>query len=104
MLERLLKYWPIIAAAALAIVSVFNIGYFTIIGLHFIGVMDLSNIVYAIGLVFGVMIVPIVMFPENLIETFRDVASSRDAPAKLNKAAKFASFVLVLSFAVGLFV
>lgn len=43
MLERLLKYWPIIAATALAIVSVFNIGYFAIIGLHFIGVMDLSN-------------------------------------------------------------
>jgi hypothetical protein len=57
MLERLLKYWPVITVSALAVVSVFNIGYFSILGLHFIGVMDLSNIVYSVGLVFGLMIV-----------------------------------------------
>ncbi|OCK59436.1 hypothetical protein LMTR3_17245 [Bradyrhizobium sp. LMTR 3] len=37
-------------------VSVFNIGYFSNIGLHFLGLIDLTNIVYSIGLVFGGLI------------------------------------------------
>jgi hypothetical protein len=104
MLERLLKYWPIIAATALAIVSVFNIGYFTIIGLHFIGVMDLSNIVYAVGLVFGLMVIPIMFFPDSLVATFKVIASSPTAASNLNKAMKFVTFGIFLLFAVALFV
>jgi hypothetical protein len=45
-MDRLLKYWPLIAAGAIVLVSVFNIGYFSILGMHFIGVMDISNVVY----------------------------------------------------------
>ena len=52
-MEKLVRYWPLLTVASLAIVSTFNIGYFSVIGIHFIGVMDLSNIVYAIGLVMG---------------------------------------------------
>jgi hypothetical protein len=102
--ERLLKYWPIIAASALAIVSVFNIGYFSVIGLHFMGVMDVSNIVYSVGLVFGLMIVPIVMFPDNLIAAFKEIASSQKAMLKLNRAMKFVTWGIGLFFAIGLFV
>jgi hypothetical protein len=104
MLERLLKYWPVITVAALVIVSVFNIGYFTIVGLHFIGVMDVSNIVYSVGLVFSLMIVPIVMFPDNLIISFKEIASSQRAMLKLNRAMKFVVWGIALFFAVGLFV
>jgi hypothetical protein len=44
-LDYLLKYWPLVTVAALALVSVFNVGYFGVIGMHFIGVMDLTNII-----------------------------------------------------------
>lgn len=104
MLERLLKYWPVITVAALAVVSVFNIGYFTILGLHFIGVMDLSNIVYAVGLVFGLMIVPILMFPEQLLDTLRDMAKSQDAVIRINGIMKFVPLCLGILFGIGLFV
>src|ERR1700738_288787 len=104
MLERLLKYWPIIAASALAIGSVFNIRHFTILGLLFVGVMDISNVVYAVGLVFSLMVLPIMFFPENLISTFDDIASSPGALLKLNRARKFISFGIGLFFTIGLFV
>lgn len=39
--------------AALVLVSIFNIGYFSDIGLHFLGLIDFTNIVYSVGLVFG---------------------------------------------------
>jgi hypothetical protein len=96
MLERLMKYWPIITVSAVTIVSVFNIGYFTIIGMHFLGVMDISNIVYAVGLVFGLLIIPIVMFPDNLLSVLRDVANSQDLTLKLERGRKWITGGLAL--------
>lgn len=104
MLERLLKYWPVITVAAFTVVSVFNIGYFTILGIHFIGVMDISNIVYAIGLVFSLMIVPIVFFPENLLPILSDIAQSDNAVPKIYRFVKFSTFGIAILFAIGLFV
>src|SRR5258705_6089135 len=104
MLELLLKFWPVVTVAALAVVSVFNIGYFTTIGLHFIGVMDLSNIVYAVGLVYSLIIVPIVMFPDNLVEALRDIANSKDAARNINRVMKFVPLGLGILFGIGLFV
>jgi hypothetical protein len=104
MLERMMKYWPLITVGAVAIVSVFNIGYFTIVGVHFIGVMDISNVVYAIGLVFSMMIVPIVFFPDNLLEVLRDVGQSKNARAKIHRFVKFSTFGIAILFTIGLFV
>jgi hypothetical protein len=104
MFERLLKFWPVITVSALAIVSVFNIGYFTIIGLHFIGVMDISNIVYAVGLVFSLMIAPIVYFPDSLLTSLRSLAQSENAQTKMLKFVKVCFAILAFFFTVGLFV
>jgi hypothetical protein len=52
---RLIGYIPAITIIALFILAVFNIGYFSRIGLHFLGVMDFSNLVYSFS--FVVMIV-----------------------------------------------
>jgi len=104
MLDRLLKLWPLLTVVSLTVVSVFNIGYFSIIGLHFIGVVDLTNIVYSVGLVFGFVIAPLMMFPDNLIEALKAVAAKPDAPYRLNKAMKYITAVLVLSFTIGLFI
>jgi hypothetical protein len=104
MLENTSKYWPLLTVGALAIVSIFNIGYFSVIGLHFLGVMDLSNMVYAVGLVVGLVIAPLLMFPHNWVELLREVASRSDAPRRLDRMMKIFTFVLMVCFAVGLFV
>jgi hypothetical protein len=53
MLMNVLGQWPHISVAAFALGAVFNIGYYSEIGLHFIGTADLTNLVYSAGLVFG---------------------------------------------------
>jgi len=50
---------PLASITALVLVSIFNIGYFSDIGLHFLGLIDLTNIVYSVGLVFGGLIAAI---------------------------------------------
>jgi hypothetical protein len=35
--------------------AIFNIGYYSEIGLHFIGTADLTNFVYIVGLVFSLL-------------------------------------------------
>lgn len=47
---------PLFSVLALILVSVFNIGYFSNIGLHFLGLIDFTNLVYSFGLVFGGLI------------------------------------------------
>jgi hypothetical protein len=103
-LETVTKYWPVLTVVALATVSVFNIGYFSIVGLHFIGVMDLSNIVYAVALVFGLIIAPLVMFPDGLVDRIKEFSSDKDFDRRAKKGTKIATWFLALSFAVGLFI
>lgn len=55
MFEKVTKALPTLSAVALAVLAVFNVGYFSRVGLHFLGVIDISNIVYSFGLVFGVI-------------------------------------------------
>jgi hypothetical protein len=46
---------PSISILTVALLSVFTVGYFSKIGLHFLGVIDVSNLVYSFGLIFGVL-------------------------------------------------
>jgi hypothetical protein len=67
MLDRLSKFTPQLSILALVLVSVFNIGYFFRIGIHFLGLMDLSNIVYSmaityVGLLGGLQVVMLALF------------------------------------------
>ena len=52
MLDTVTKIFSIVTLAVLYLMSLFNIGYFYVVGFHFIGVTDISNIVYSFGLVF----------------------------------------------------
>jgi Na+-transporting methylmalonyl-CoA/oxaloacetate decarboxylase gamma subunit len=66
---KLVKSIPLISIVALALTGLFNIGYFSKIGLHFLGIIDLSNVVYSFGLVFVFLIF---LFP--LVFTLSDFA------------------------------
>jgi predicted permease len=49
-LDTVSRYASAISLAAIALLSIFNIGYFWKIGLHFLGLIDLTNLVYSFGL------------------------------------------------------
>lgn len=53
--SKAFSYFPAITAMAVLVLSIFNIGYFSKIGLHFLGVMDLSNFVYSLSFLIAVM-------------------------------------------------
>jgi len=80
--------WPSISVAALILVSVFNIGYFSNIGLHFLGLIDFTNVVYSIGLVFGGLVLAV-----NLLATALEILAKL---AKTEKATKVISRILLI--------
>ena len=51
MFDNLTKVASFATLAVLVLTALFNVGYFYEIGFHFIGVIDISNVVYAFGLV-----------------------------------------------------
>lgn len=51
-IDRAVSFAPLASLLTLAMVAIFNVGYFGRVGLHFIGIMDLSNLVYSFGLSF----------------------------------------------------
>jgi hypothetical protein len=58
MFANLTGLLPLISVASVLIVSANTIGYFARIGPHFLGLMDLTNFIYPLGLAFvGLMIV-----------------------------------------------
>jgi hypothetical protein len=67
MLENYSKYVPLLTLITLAIISAFNIGYFWKVGVHFIGVMDLTNVIYSFALLFPFVIVLAFLFTSDLV-------------------------------------
>ncbi|MET4313550.1 hypothetical protein [Bradyrhizobium sp. RT4b] len=104
MLENVTKYWPFVTLCAVAVVSIFNMGYFTLIGYHFIGVMDLSNVVYPVGLVLCLAIPALAFFPLDFVEQLRRAAKEPDAIVTLTRAAKVVFGIVMVFFTVGLFI
>ncbi|MCA1525923.1 hypothetical protein [Bradyrhizobium yuanmingense] len=102
MLDNVTKYWPFITLCAVAVVSVFNMGYFTLIGYHFIGVMDLTNFVYPVGLVLCLAIPALAFFPLDFIEQLRQAAKQPDSMTKFTKAGKVVFGIVMVFFTVGL--
>lgn len=54
-LSRATAYVPAVTVVSLFILAVFNIGYFSKIGLHFLGVMDFSNLVYSFSFIVAII-------------------------------------------------
>jgi hypothetical protein len=57
MLDSLSRYVSAISLAIAVALSIFNIGYYWKIGLHFLGLADLTNLVYSAGLSLAVLII-----------------------------------------------
>lgn len=102
-LKKFSDLLPSLSIISLVLVSVFNIGYFSNIGLHFLGLIDLTNIVYSIGLVFGGLIVV-----ANLLGTIIDIliklARDVDAVDNLRRGLRLiiGTFALIATIVVSL--
>jgi hypothetical protein len=55
MLDDVAKYLPAISIFVLVLGAIFNIGFFYEVGFQFIGVVDINNLVYPFGFIFGVL-------------------------------------------------
>jgi hypothetical protein len=66
MIDFISRYISTISLAAVAALSIFNIGYFWKIGLHFIGLVDLSNLVYSAGLALSAIAI-VLMVASNVV-------------------------------------
>jgi hypothetical protein len=53
MMLTILERAPQITVVSLAMLSVFTVGYFSKVGVHLLGVIDVTNLVYSFGLAFG---------------------------------------------------
>lgn len=51
MYEAIVRSLPAYSVAVLVLLALFNVGYFSVVGTHFLGVVDVSNIVYSFALI-----------------------------------------------------
>src|SRR4051794_16354740 len=98
MLEKIGKYLPAISLLALASLSFFNIGYFWRIGLHFLGVTDLSNIVYSFGLAASVLVTLFFFVPRFVKHLTEPITQEM-----IKRAARSRNIALSVGAALGFF-
>jgi hypothetical protein len=78
-------------------------GYFYLIGYHFIGVMDLSNVVYPVGLVLCLVIPATAFIPLDVVEQVRQAAKQPDAMTKFYGPMKVVFGIIMAFFTISLF-
>jgi hypothetical protein len=74
MLDVVARILPAASAIAIAALTIFNVGYFWRIGIHFLGVIDFNNFVYSFGLAFGLLIV-LYLFLQKWVTSFSEPVS-----------------------------
>jgi hypothetical protein len=94
---KLLKFVPQVSAAALAIMSLFHIGYFHAIGLHLLGLIDVSNIVYSFGVSMGLVAVGLGILNVDSFNVLRKCVADDDAWKLMRRVTNF--FILPVGIA-----
>jgi hypothetical protein len=59
MLDFVTKNLAVFSVIAVAALSIFNFGYFSKIGIQFLGIVDLNNFVYSFGLASALLLIVI---------------------------------------------
>ncbi len=96
-LKNAMSRLPQISLLAVFLTAVFNVGYYTEIGLHFIGLMDFTNFVYSFALIFLIFIMAM-QGAFGLAESFLKFSTQPDAAwARLRKI-NLVGFGLILFF------
>src|SRR5262245_28437422 len=94
MLDIVARILPAAATLAFASLSTFNVGYFWKIGLHFLGIVDLNNIVYSFGLTFGLWMV-LVFVGLKWVDIFSEPVSE----TSIRRSMRTSTFVAWIGFA-----
>jgi hypothetical protein len=74
MLDWLTRYISGISVLSIAGLSVFNVGYFWRIGLHYLGLTDFSNVVYSFGLA-AVVLAALSLFLPAVVGHFAGISA-----------------------------
>jgi hypothetical protein len=101
MIDKAVKYLSMLSFAVLYLTALFNIGYFLFVGIHFIGVIDVSNIVYTFALIFMFLIIFLMLgsLLEFLFRRIGDLGIPLNyIPASLRIAT---GFVLIVAALIG---
>jgi hypothetical protein len=84
MLDGVTKILAVASAIAVVALSFFNIGYFSKIGFHFLGIVDLNNLVYAFGLAMlalWILAVPVVIYANTFSKPMSETSIRRTTRA-----------------------
>jgi hypothetical protein len=100
MLDIVARILPAAATVAFASLSTFNVGYFWDIGLHFLGIVDLNNIVYSFGLTFFLWMV-LVFVGLKWVDIFSEPMSETSIRRSM-RTSKFVMWIGGILFALGL--
>jgi hypothetical protein len=76
MLENITRLFPAISLVLVATLSIFNIGYLWRFGIHYLGIIDLSNVVYSFGLAVIVLMPPAIFIPKIMRQLFQPLSGS----------------------------
>jgi hypothetical protein len=94
MLKRFSELLPAVTAAALIVTALFNIGFFNSVGIHFLGVVDLSNVVYTFGLAFGLILSVAILVGQSALE-----AHGKHNPDFVKQFSQFTTVSLIVKIA-----
>jgi hypothetical protein len=92
-LEHWLGLVPQLSAAALVLATFFNIGFFTIVGIHFLGIVDIGNLGYSFALALGGLASLALIVDVGSIERLRKFAKEKDAVSRSASISKTLVFV-----------
>jgi uncharacterized YccA/Bax inhibitor family protein len=99
MLKKISKLIPAISLLVVAILSLFNVGYFWRFGVHYLGVVDLSNLIYSFGLAL-VAISLLSFFVPAIVHHFSKGSSAQAALGVLRVNAVLLSFAAFVGWLV----
>lgn len=100
MLDIVARILPAAATIAFASLSTFNVGYFWKIGLHFLGIVDLNNIVYSFGLTFVLWMV-LIFVGLNWVDILSEPVSETSVRHS-TRTSKFVTWIGAALFVLGL--
>ena len=101
MLDIVARLLPAAATIVFASLSAFNVGYFWKIGLHFLGIVDLNNIVYSFGLTFALWMV-LVFVGLKWVDIFSEPVSETSIRRSM-RTSKRVTWIGATLFVLGLF-
>lgn len=87
---------PALSVLSVALLTLFNVGYFSKIGIHLLGLVDVSNLVYSFGLAWGLVSIVFIFVNGDTAKWIRDLAQEDGFIRFLLKGWKYFALPLLI--------